>query len=444
MSSSIRLTTSGAPDTPPLGYARIFVEDFNGKLYLKMIRPDGSIEVFGTLNTPLDVTLGGTGLGDIPQEGQFLIGTGTGYRIGDIIAGAGVNITKSATSFEISTDISNIELQMPEEFSVAEASVSGQNTFLVTKLNQDANTVYAGPNNADGTPTFRFLQVDDIPELPISKIINLIETIQAESLLVPTDSADIDHSYNATTKVLSSTIKATAVTSGSYGTASAIPTFTVKPDGRLDAASNINIAIPHTQITNFTEATQDVVGGLVVNSVSVNAEYDDYANTLKLHVNEEHLITTNISESENTRAPTSQAIKVYVDETVNLVNLQLEEVEGVVTSNYSALVTAAATETARVNQELENVYNAITAHREVITLTPALLTQEIPLSFVTETAFIMQNSVVAFADRVGLFEGLDFTIADNASGQAVLTLTPSILDILDGSEVLRISYLTKM
>ena len=89
MSSSIRLTTSGAPDTPPLGYARIYLDDYNGRLHLKMIRPDGSIEVFGTLNLPLDIEHGGTGVLETPGVGQFLIGTGDGYRIGDISAEIG-------------------------------------------------------------------------------------------------------------------------------------------------------------------------------------------------------------------------------------------------------------------------------------------------------------------------------------------------------------------
>ena len=213
MSSSIRLTTSGAPDTPPLGYARIYLDDYNGRLHLKMIRPDGSIEVFGTLNLPLDVENGGTGVQDTPDVGQFLIGTGSGYRIGDIVAGAGIIVTKTPTTFEISTDISNIELQMPSEFNVNETSNNGQNSFVVTKTEQLPNTVYAGPDSTVGVPAFRFLQVNDIPDLPITKIINLVETIQSESLLNPVDSNDIDHSYDSSTKTLSSLLKPTSVVS---------------------------------------------------------------------------------------------------------------------------------------------------------------------------------------------------------------------------------------
>lgn len=322
MASSIRLANAGAPDTPPLGYARIYVEDVDGVIYLKMKRPDGSVQVFGTVDEILNPNRGGTGLTAVPAVGEFLIGTGTGYRLGEIVAGSGINIVKTDTTFEISTtsgevgSISNVDIVMPPEFNVEKTTEDNKHAFNVNKVEQVKNSIYAAPVDADGQPVFRFLQVEDIPDLPIEKITNLIETIRAESLLVPTDSDDIDHTYDTTTKVLTSSIKPTGVTSGSYGTATAIPSFTVKADGRIDQAADVDIAIPSTQVTDFVEATQDVVGQLTTNSDSVNAEYNDFDNTLKFHVNEEHLITTNISDTENTRAPTSQSIKAYVDNLV--------------------------------------------------------------------------------------------------------------------------------
>lgn len=468
MASSIRLTNTGAPETPPAGYARIFVEEYNQKLYLKMKRPDGSIEVFGTINIPLDITNGGTGVTEIPQLGQFLIGTGTGYRLGDITAGPGINIVKTETSFEINTDISNIELQMPSEFIVNEQSNNGQNIFVVAKVEQAKNSIYAGPSDSNGLPTFRFLQVEDIPNLPVTKIIDLIDTIRAESLLIPVDSADIDHTYNSTTKTLSSILKSTSVEPGIYGSSVAIPAISIRQDGRINSATMLTIAIPHTQITDFTEATQDVVGSLAKNSVSINAEYDDYNNSLKFHVNEEHLITTNISESENQRAPTSQSVKVYVDDLISAernarinediaINQKLNtffnnapaaldtiiEIAEKFDSVESVIESSVQSQTQTLQTEINRVYNAITAHREEISLTPQLINQSIPLSQVNQLSNIMQNSVVAFIDRIGIFEGYDFNLS-NSNGQVVLNFTPEILNILDGTEKLRISYLTKI
>ena len=317
MSSSIRLTSSGVPDTPPIGYARIFVDYEGDVLYLKMIRPDGSIQAFGTISTPMEISVGGTGTTTAPQVGQFLIGTSSGYRVGDIVAGDGINIVKDDTTFEISTNISNIDIIVPDEL-VVEKNIDGSvNTFTIEKVSQVQNTVYAGPQSEDGLPSFRFLQVDDIPDLPISKIVNLIETIRAESLLIPTSTDSIEHTYDNTTKILTSSIKPTGVTEGEYGSASQTLTINVNPEGRIVETVSQNIEISTSQIINFTEDVQDIVGQFANNTDSINVTYDDYENKITFNVNEEHLITTNISDSENTKAPTSQSIKLYVDENLS-------------------------------------------------------------------------------------------------------------------------------
>ena len=436
MASSIRLSNSGAPETPPLGYARIYVEEFDGVLYLKMKRPDGSVQVFGTVDQVIPAAKGGTGLTDTPDVGQFLIGTGTGYRIGDIVAGNGISIVKTETTFEISAtsravdSISNIDINMPAEFLVEKNTENNQHSFNVTKVNQIKNTVYAADDN--GQPVFRFLQVEDIPDLPIEKITNLVETIRQNSLLLPTDTDDIAHSYDSETKVLTSTIKPTTVTPGSYGTIDKVAVVTVKADGRIESAETVEISIESSRITDFVEKTQDVVGTLITNSDSVNAEYNDFDNTLKLNINSEFLITTNISDSENTKAPTSQAIKTYVDEVVageqylreaedNEINLKLIEIQNSIRTGAETQTQALNETISNFNDDIQTLTNNLLAEQETradndaTTLQAAKDYTDTAITGLVDSAPDLLNTLKEISQAIGNDKDFATTIANNFS-----------------------------
>ena len=76
----------------------------------------------------------------------------------------------------------------------------------------------------------------------------------------------------------------TAVTPGSFGSASEVSTFTVDQQGRLTAAGEVLIDIPSSQINDFAEAAQDAVGGILTDSLSVDFTYDDALNTITADV----------------------------------------------------------------------------------------------------------------------------------------------------------------
>jgi len=79
------------------------------------------------------------------------------------------------------------------------------------------------------------------------------------------------------------TLKPSGVTAGTYGSATETVTVTADAKGRLTSAAAQPIAIPSTQITDFTEAVQDVVGAnLVGNSNDITASYDDNTGGLTL------------------------------------------------------------------------------------------------------------------------------------------------------------------
>ena len=80
------------------------------------------------------------------------------------------------------------------------------------------------------------------------------------------------------------TLDNTAVVANTYGSSTSVGTFTVDGQGRLTAASSVSIAIPSTQVTDFTEAVQDVVGAFTSGNSTqgITVTYTDSANTLNI------------------------------------------------------------------------------------------------------------------------------------------------------------------
>lgn len=67
---------------------------------------------------------------------------------------------------------------------------------------------------------------------------------------------------------------------GSFGSATQVGTFTVNGKGLITAASNTNIAISSSQITDFSESVDDRVSSLIQNGTGITWNYDDVNNTL--------------------------------------------------------------------------------------------------------------------------------------------------------------------
>ncbi len=105
-------------------------------------------------------------------NGQVLVGsTGNPPQAATLTAGTGISISNGAGSITVSsTGVTSVALSAPGIFTVGGSPVTTTGTLSLTLASQTANTVFAAPNGASGTPTFRLLVAQDIPNLDTSKL----------------------------------------------------------------------------------------------------------------------------------------------------------------------------------------------------------------------------------------------------------------------------------
>ena len=100
------------------------------------------------------------------------------------------------------------------------------------------------------------------------------------TLSTATDSDDLD--FTITGSDLTAILTTTGVAADVYGDGGNTVEIEVDDKGRVLALSEVPILITSANISNFTEATQDVVGGLLVAGSGVSLTYSDASNTLTI------------------------------------------------------------------------------------------------------------------------------------------------------------------
>ena len=134
--------------------------------------------------------------------------------------------------------------------------------FNVDNLRLDGNTLSSTNSNGDiniqpnGTGAVNLYNpyIDQNGTL-----VTLTEFIQDVSGGGIIDSSEIDATYDDAAGTTSLALKTTGVTAGSYGSATAIPTFTVDSKGRLSAAGEVDVATQLSIDADSTSTTIDLL-----------------------------------------------------------------------------------------------------------------------------------------------------------------------------------------
>ena len=98
---------------------------------------------------------------------------------------------------------------------------------------------------------------------------------------------DSSQAFDGTGNVaLPITLANSGVTAATYGDANSVPAIAVDAKGRVTSASNVDISMPASQVSDFAEAVADTVGAMFSSNTEtgITATYQDADNTIDLVV----------------------------------------------------------------------------------------------------------------------------------------------------------------
>lgn len=144
--------------------------------------------------------------------------------------------------------VTSVALSMPAEFSVSGSPVTSSGTLTVSKANQSANQVFAGPTSGGATtPAFRALVADDIPTLTAAKVSDFdtqVRTSRLDQMAAPTASVSLNS--QKIINLLDPTSAQDAATKNYVD--SAIQGLDVKQSCRAASTANVTISNPGTAV----------------------------------------------------------------------------------------------------------------------------------------------------------------------------------------------------
>jgi hypothetical protein len=180
----------------------------------------------------------------------------------------GTNLSMSGTTLNASGGsgtVTSVSQTVPAEFSIAGSPVTTSGTLAITKANQSANTVWAGPTSGGAAaPTFRALVAADFPAQPYDVVCSFVGQPTASAtvlILTFTRSVSFASNFSGSAGTVgtnpTSTATYTVLKNGSSVGTAAISTsgvFTFSTSGAVSFASGDRMTITAPSVQDATLA----------------------------------------------------------------------------------------------------------------------------------------------------------------------------------------------
>lgn len=279
MANTIRIKRSSTTSTPSgLANAELAYSELSSKLFIGVgtggaggsatsVVAIGGDGAYLTLDTTQTATGAKTFTGSVSLGSSATATTKSpGNNSTAVATTAYVDAATSALDLAVAGDSGSVSIDQATETlgiygGTGLTSVAATNSVT---LNLDNTTVTAGSyGSGTAIPTFT---VDAQGRLTAASTVSISTTLSTAgdsgtgSIALGSQSLTISGGtgLTATASAQSVTLNLdnTAVTAGSYGSASSVSTFTVDAQGRLTAAGSSTISIEHTQVSDFDTGVQ--------------------------------------------------------------------------------------------------------------------------------------------------------------------------------------------